>query len=142
MADIYFVDFQRKTLIGKKQIIPDLPKHNLSKLQYFSELIERGLTLVVVNSRSSGVKLPPHLSENPAVEISWSHKFGLSDFVYDQFKISGTLSFDKREFHVELPWESIWLMFRPEEGEESVRLWKSDAPKEMLEEEFNEGETS
>jgi hypothetical protein len=128
MADILYVDFQRKALIGKKQIVPDLPSSNLEKLAHFSKLIDRGLTMVVANSNVANTKLPPHLAGNPAVEISWSHKFGLSDFVYDDFKIAGTLSFDQRNFHVELPWESVWLIFRPDEGDDSIKIWAEDSP--------------
>lgn len=134
MADIYFVDFKRRTLIGKKTISPEISESDLDKYNYFSELIDRGLTRVVVNSTAVGVKLPAHLMGSSGVELNWSHKFRLSDFRYDQFKISGTLTFSGHRFFVELPWKSIWLIFRPDEGQDSVKIWISDVPKDKLEE--------
>lgn len=141
MTDIFYIDFQNKKLVEKKVLKVEAPKSNLEKLEYFSELLSRGLTQVLVNSNIVGVKLPPHMIGNPAVQINWSHNFRLKDFVFDELKVSGTLSFNKQDFHVILPWESIWMIYRPDEGEKSSKVWAEDTPKSILRN-MDEGESN
>jgi len=134
MTDVYYVDFKKKELLNQKKIKTSISKLSNEKLNYFSELIDRGLTQVLVNSRIDNVSLPQNLIGNIGTPINWSHKFKLNDFIYDDEAISGTLSFNKNPFFVFLPWESIWLISRPDEGSKSVKIWSKGISNNMLSE--------
>ena len=128
MSNVIHVDFSKKkqTLETKK---PD--KLSSEKLDYFLDLLDRGKTQTLVNSDSPTVRVPGHLKKNPALLISWSYKFGLPDFEIDEFGVRGTLTFKGEPFHVDLPWVDVWMIYRPEDGIDSRRIWKQSAPSEL-----------
>lgn len=133
MVNIYYVDFKKKKLISKTNVAHKPSPRDEEKLDYFTTLIDRGLTQLLVDSTNTGVSLPSYIIGNPAVQINWSHNYRISDFEFDELGVRGTLSFNKKNFYVELPWESVWMMYRPEEGKPSCRSWREDAPPGLLE---------
>lgn len=129
MCLVLYVDFKNKALL-KKQTLDSITvenKLNKEKLDYFHSLIDGGLTQVIVNGHIDKVLLPKNMISNFAIPINWSHKFNIKDFQYDSLGVRGTLSFNKKPYFVNLPWESIWLIHRPDNNKLS-KIWKAEAP--------------
>ena len=132
MGKVYHVDFKKRTLVSEEKSSTEPLPRSIEKFELFSTLIGREMTQVLVNSLHEGVSLPEHIIGNPAVPVNWSHKFGIADFVYDADGIQGTLSFNKKNFFVVLPWNSIWMIHAPSEGKDSSKAWREDAPHGLL----------
>lgn len=133
MSEIIYVDFGKRTVVSKKEIKYTPSVDDLAKKEHFAEAMKRGKTLVVVDTISHVVKIPEYLKGNPALAIAWSHKFAYTDLVSDDRGVRGTLHFKRKPHFVDLPWESIWMIYREEEGQDSSKIWQAAAPKDFLE---------
>lgn len=110
MGDLYTIDFKK----GRAVSVQKAPQSTQSKekQEFFTKLINAGLTLTKFDPNSPGVQIPAFLKKEEAVALKWSHKFGISDFSYDSNGISATLSFNREPFYCVVPWEAIsdiWL---------------------------------
>lgn len=132
MATVYYIDFQRKELVSKRiesdeRDIPD--QSNLDKMNYFSLLLQQGMSTIRINTKCPGVVLPSHLKNQLLTQLNWSVKFKIPDFQYDEEGVRGTLSFNKIPCYTDVPWEAVWSMALSH-GDKS-REWKESIPKEI-----------
>ena len=86
---------------------PKSPDDN-EKFKAFCELIDRGMTMVTLDSRREGVRVPPSLQGQHQVLLNFSHRFGLDDFRYDEHAVSASLSFSGQPYFCEIPWSAVW----------------------------------
>lgn len=129
---VFFVDFKSKKLI-KKEIVKNLNPENDSKLEAFSKLIINDLVRVFINTKTSGLQIPKSFYSNQDLTLDWSLKFNLKDFKYNEYGISGTLSFDKKQSYVFLPWDSIWSMSTPNNSKNEQQFWRNHTSSNFLE---------
>lgn len=133
MATVYYVDFQRKKLVSRRsdekdeEQVPD--QINLDKMNYFSSLLQQGMTTIRINTKCNGVVLPNHLKDQLLTQLNWSVKFRIPDFQYDERGVRGTLSFNKTPCYTDVPWEGVWAMALAHG--EKTREWKESIPKEI-----------
>lgn len=132
MGEVLKIDFKNKKLVSKDIVEFEPTQDDLEKCEYFAELLKRGKTQVLVNSLHEGVSVPDFLRGNPALPIAWSYNFGSKDMNFDSKCVKGTLHFQSKPFFVELPWQSVWMIYRPEEGQDSSKIWKKSAPPGLL----------
>ncbi len=76
----------------------------------FCHFIEMGMVNLTLDSRVKGVAVPPHLQEQPYLNLNWSKKFFLPDFVYDEHGVRGSLSFNGVNSFCDIPWQAVWMM--------------------------------
>lgn len=117
MATIFTVDFKNKKLVSKKviekeDVLPD--QVNLDKLQYFSQLINDGMTLVEFNTKHAGIQIPTYLTNAPIASLNWSYRFKVPDFAFDEDGVKGTLSFNGQLCFTYLPWASVLKISLPD----------------------------
>lgn len=122
------VDFKTrkvKSVVGKQP--PTLPKQKLGKFEAFSGMVVAARTTVVLDATRPDVLLPEHLKAFVLVRIDWSHRFGLTDFEYDDRGVRGTLTFGGDPCFVNIPWDAVYGMEQPEiKG--SGREWPESFP--------------
>jgi hypothetical protein len=91
-------------------------------------LLDDEQVLVHINPATSGVIIPPHLSENRTVTLRLS-RFFKGDLFIDEESVTAELLFGPEYFTCVLPWDSIW-------GASSIRgqeyIWAESAPDEIL----------
>ncbi len=98
------------------------------KRKFFNEGMEFDHVLVQLDSRSEGVDVPAHLSQDPALTLKLSHLFQ-GETTEDEKAITSYLSFSGSYYCCYLPWTAIWGM-TSSEGEN--RVWAEDLPREVM----------
>lgn len=108
---VIHVDFANKRVL-RKEVRSHRPAGLAKdKLSYFAQLIDEGMTSIVVDGRAPNTRLPAHLRGQPSVVLNWSHRFELPDFEYDEKGVRGTLSFKGEAFTTNVPWRSVHAIF-------------------------------
>jgi hypothetical protein len=108
---------------------PAGPPGQESKLDCFRRLIDRGLVLLTFDTRHPEARVPPAFRGQPQLALSFSLRFGVDDFAYDHDGVRGTLSFQRRPFFCEIPWDSVYMM-RSEVADELL-VWPEGLPPEV-----------
>ena len=90
---------------------------NHAKLKLFSELLEKGMVMVTLDTRVEGVLVPPQFQDLPELRLNFSHLFHLDDFVYDTAGLRASLSFQGQRHFCDIPWEAVFLLYSHETGE-------------------------
>lgn len=85
-------------------------------------------TLIHLDSRRSGVQVPPDLAKNPALTLKLSYQFQGKTTLNEE-AITTFLKFDGNYTECILPWSAIWGM-TGSKGKNAV--WPEDMPKELL----------
>lgn len=121
MGEVVYVNFRKKTY----------PPENAEKLEYFADLLDLGKTDIMIDAGNAEVLVPADFKGNPALMLSWSHKFRLSDFEYDEEGVSGTLSFNRIPFSVFVPWDAVWMVCLSSDPEGTSRMWECSMPQSI-----------
>jgi hypothetical protein len=100
-----------------------------SKLDGFRRLIDRGLVLVTFDTRHPAARVPPAFRGQPQLALSFSLRFGVDDFAYDDDGVRGTLSFQRKPFFCEIPWDSVYML-RSDVADELL-VWPECLPPEV-----------
>jgi stringent starvation protein B len=97
-------------------------------------MLQRGPVLVHLDARRPGVALPPkHLGEYDLVlRIGYDLEPAVPDLLVGIDMISATLTFDKRPFHVVVPWSAVFAAIVENEPDSAGVIWNEDLPTEML----------
>lgn len=101
-----------------------------SKHEHFAGLIEHGLVLVTLDTRAPGVSVPDSFRGTPQLHLSFSHRFGLDDFAFDENSIRATLSFEGGPHYCVVPWDAVYAMSSEELDER--RVFRESFPPELL----------
>lgn len=132
MGEVIRVDFSKKVELSREEVTEEPTKDDEEKFKIFSQLIQAGLTHVIVNGFNEDAEMPSFLRNSPYVPIAWSFRFNLKDFSFDPLGVRGTLSFKGSDYWVDLPWSSVWMIYDPNRGPSSSRVWKNSAPQEFV----------
>ena len=98
------------------------------KLEKFEALMQQGLVYVRLDARQTGVEVPEHLADDPALTLKLSYAFQ-GETTHDETAITTYLKFSGQYQRCVLPWSAIWGM----NGEDSKQtLWPEDIPKELV----------
>jgi stringent starvation protein B len=104
---------------------PDRPE----KLRTFARLIEQGMTMVTLDARREGVRVPPHLAQELMLNLNFSLRFGIDDFTYDDDGVRASLSFNKMPFLCDIPWSSVYQLTSTVNADRMV--WPDSLPVEL-----------
>jgi stringent starvation protein B len=109
----------------------DAPPPPSSKRDALLALLDRGLVMIHVDARRSGVAVPEYLSTEYHLRLNLSYRFALPDLQIDAWGVRATLSFRGSPFSCRIPWEAVFAMTQPP-GERGW-LWPNDLSPELLE---------
>jgi stringent starvation protein B len=98
----------------------------------FGRFIDRGKVMVTLDARRPGVTVPTHFAEESQLNLDFSERFGLADFVYDERGVRASLSFNRQPFFCDVPWSSVYSLFSHAEDGERL-TWPRSLPSEILE---------
>src|SRR5947209_4985496 len=119
------VDFKRAQRTSPSD--PTAPQ----KYAVFGRFVDRGKVMVTLDARRPGVAVPSHFGEEPQLNLDFSERFGLSDFVYDERGVRASLSFNRQPFFCDVPWGAVYSLFsHAPEGERLT--WPRSLPTEIL----------
>jgi stringent starvation protein B len=100
------------------------------KRQTLLYFLERGVAMVHLDARKSGVVVPSQYAQEPHLRLNLSYRYNIPDLVANEHHVQATLSFGGRPFRCLLPWESIFgVTSHAGEGQ----VWPEDLPGEVME---------
>jgi len=100
-----------------------------SKRQTLLQYLQRGVAMVHLDARRSGVIVPPQYARDAHLRLNLSHRYAIPDFEIDDRRIQATLSFSGAPFQCILPWESIFgITSHAGDGQ----VWPEDLPTEVM----------
>jgi stringent starvation protein B len=123
-ANVVRVDFKRAQRTSPSD--PLAPQ----KFAVFSRFVSKGKVMVTLDARRTGVTVPAHLANEPQLNLDFSERFGLSDFVYDERGVRASLSFNRQPFFCDVPWASVYALFSHADNERLT--WARSLPQEIL----------
>lgn len=110
-------------------ISDDLIKERFTAIDQF---LDEEYVLVHIDSRASGVKLPPHLMENPSVTLKLSRLFR-GGIELKTSQIETDLLFGDRYFTCVIPFAAIWGATNCDGNNV---IWPESTPAEILQKIF------
>jgi stringent starvation protein B len=93
------------------------------------KLLAEGDTMLCLDARVQGVRLPPQLAQNPALRLILNLNFPRPIEV-TAAGVSANLSFGGRRFACYMPMEAIWAAFNPHTM--AGMIWPESAAPEVL----------
>lgn len=138
------VDFRRKTYVDDDRPVappeevptpePAQPSASAAedsgKKERFAEMIDAGLVMVTFDTRADGVSVPEQFTGTPQLHLSFSYRFQVEDFEYDDDGIRATLSFDAGDHLCIVPWDAVYALQSRELSEKVV--FPASFPAELL----------
>lgn len=100
-----------------------------SKEAVILKLLTEGDTMLCLDARVQGVRVPPQLANNPALRLVLNLNFPQPIDV-TAAGVSANLSFGGRRFMCYLPMEAIWAAFNPHTT--AGMIWPESAAPEVL----------
>lgn len=123
-ANLVRVDFKRAQRTAPSD--PTAPQ----KYGVFSRFIERGKVMVTLDSRRAGVHVPSKFAGEQQLNLDFSERFGLADFVYDERGVRASLSFNRQPFFCDVPWAAVYALYSHVDSERLT--WPRSLPTEIL----------
>lgn len=123
-ANVVRVDFKRAQRSAPSD--PLAPQ----KFAVFSRFVAKGKVMVTLDARRPGVSVPSHLAPEPQLNLDFSERFGLSDFIYDERGVRASLSFNRQPFFCDVPWSAVYALFSHADNERIT--WSRALPQEIL----------
>src|SRR4051812_37506333 len=117
------VDFKRAQRSSPSD--PTAPQ----KYAVFGRFIDRGKVMVTLDARRLGVSVPSQFVDEPQLNLDFSEKFGLQDFVYDERGVRASLSFNRQPFFCDVPWSAVYAVFSHADNERLT--WARSLPTEI-----------
>jgi stringent starvation protein B len=107
----------------------DLGPERPEKLRMFARLIEQGMTMVSLDARREGVRVPHHLAGELLLNLNFSLRFGIDDFAFDDDGVRASLTFNKVPFFCEIPWSAVFQMTSTVNADRM--MWPDSLPAEL-----------
>lgn len=101
------------------------------KKQAVQSFLEKGKTIIILNSNIEGVVLPNHLMNKIQVKLSLSLKFTNPTYLLDDV-IQTQLSFNGVTGNVIIPYTAIYGLYEDKNPINSM-FWEDDVPAEIFE---------
>jgi len=93
------------------------------------KLLAEGDTMLYLDARAQGVRLPPQLAQNPALRLILNLNFP-HPIEVTAAGVSANLSFGGRRFACYMPMKAIWAAFNPHTM--AGMIWPESAAPEVL----------
>jgi stringent starvation protein B len=100
-----------------------------SKEAVVLKLLEEGDTMLCLDARQAGVRVPPQHAHEPALRLILNLNFPRPIDV-TAAGISASLSFGGRRFACFIPMEALWAVFNPQTMQ--GMMWPASMPPEVL----------
>lgn len=100
-----------------------------AKLEAFSDMIERGMVMVTVDARRPDVFVPARFKDDPQLNLNFSQRFYIDDFVWDEEGVRASLTFAGEAHFCRLPWDAVWMLRSHVDGE--IMVAPEDIPDEV-----------
>lgn len=124
-GEVVHLDFKKKEPAG----LPGAA--GPEKLEAFNELVARGKTMVTLDARRPGVRVPAKFKDELQLNLDFSTRFaGVVDLEWDDVGVRSTLTFGGQPFFCDVPWSAVWAMRSHVDNQ--MMLWPEDLPEEML----------
>ena len=107
------------------------------RFKAIDSFLEEEYVLVHIDSRASGVKLPPHLMDNPSITLKLSRLFR-GGIELKPSQIETDLLFGDRYFSCEIPFVAIWGATNCDGNNV---IWPESTPAEILQKIFVQSAT-
>lgn len=101
------------------------------KKQTLLGYLSRGVAMVHLDARRSGVTVPPQYAQEAHLRLNLSYRYSIPDLELSEEHVQATLSFGGRPFQCILPWDSIFGITCQASGDGQV--WPEDLPSEVKE---------
>jgi hypothetical protein len=124
-ANVVRVDFMRAQRTAPSD--PTAPQ----KYAVFSRFIQKGKVMVTLDARRPGVSVPRHFAEEQQLNLDFSERFRLVDFMYDERGVRASLSFNRQPFFCDVPWSAVYALYSHVDNERLT--WARSLPQEILE---------
>ena len=105
------------------------PGHEPSKRELLESLLSRGMVLVHIDARASGVDVPPGLRGECELGLNLSYRFQ-GKVTVDEAGVVATLSFAGEPYACALPFDAVYAMVAHDTGENF--FFPADAPPTAL----------
>jgi stringent starvation protein B len=107
----------------------DLGPERPEKLRMFARFIDQGMTMISLDARRDGVRVPHHLAGELMLNLNFSLRFGIDDFAYDDDGVRASLTFNKVPFFCEIPWSAVYQMTSTVNADRM--MWPDSLPAEL-----------
>lgn len=124
-ANVVRVDFKRAQRTAPAD--PTAPQ----KHAVFSRFIQKGKVMVTLDARRIGVTVPRQFAEEPQLNLDFSERFGIADFVYDERGVRASLSFNRQALFCDVPWGAVYALYSHVDNERLT--WARSLPADILE---------
>jgi stringent starvation protein B len=92
--------------------------------------LARGIAMVHLDARRSGVIVPPQYAGDAHLRLNLSYRYAIPDLEVSDARVQATLSFGGKPFRCVLPWASIFGITSNGTGDGQV--WPEDLPVEVM----------
>ncbi len=97
------------------------------KLKAFEQMLQNGVVMVMLDPTHPGVVVPAGMDKHVSLNLNFSLKYGLRDFVYNEQSVSASLSFNKRLTHCVIPWTAVFGLKSAIDDNDHL-VWPDDMP--------------
>jgi stringent starvation protein B len=104
----------------------------VDKRDLLLRLLDRGVAMIHLDARFSGVAVPAQFAQDPHLRLNLSYRYQLHDLDIGEERVRATLSFGGRPFHCVVPWKAVFAITSQASGEGQV--WPEDMPAEVAQE--------
>jgi len=108
---------------------PDRPGDSDAKRALLEASLQKGRTLVYLDARRPGVRVPETLRGDGRLTLALSWRFRDADMLLNERGVAATLRFEGLPFRCELPWACVWGMLPA--GAEQPVIWPGALPQEL-----------
>ena len=77
------------------------------KRQHFEEMLDHGITSIVLDATCVGVEVPDSVRGNQSLLLNFSYNYNIDDFKIDDNGIVASLSFNRSRYRCVIPWAAI-----------------------------------
>jgi len=99
------------------------------KCRLLTESLERGKSLVRIDARRAGCRVPEALADECQLALNLSWRFAHTDMVINERGVAATLRFGGTPFRCIVPWSALWGLLP--HGDDQLRIWPVDLPEEL-----------
>lgn len=109
------------------------------KKQNLEKLLDFGTVMIFVDTRKSGVELPPQHKGNPQLPLNLDYSFQIPDFRILDDRVEASLSFNRQRYFCSIPLPAIYAISSkitteaivyPDDLPKDISLFEAPAKKE------------
>lgn len=87
-----------------------MQNENRTKRSRLEQVLDKGMAKIRLNATMPGVNLPDAYMGFVDIALNLSYNFDPPDLTLSDWGFRGTLSFNKNNFKVAVPWESVFII--------------------------------